>query len=51
MNLSDVHNKYRKPSIGFSVLSPDSTTLSNLLLRGLDMARIAILFVIFVSSL
>jgi hypothetical protein len=51
MKLSHVHNKYRKPNIGFSELSPDSTSLSNRLLRRLEMARIALLFVIFVSFL
>lgn len=49
MNLSHVHNKYRKPSIGVCVLSTEYQTLSNRLLRRLEMVRIALLFVIFVG--
>ncbi|MCO5251971.1 MAG: hypothetical protein M9949_11215 [Candidatus Kapabacteria bacterium] len=48
MNLSHVLNKYRKPSIRFS-LSPESAALSNRLIRRLEMVRIAQFSAIFVG--
>jgi hypothetical protein len=48
MNLSDVHNKYKSRVMSTEYRAP-STTLSNRLLRRLEMVRIALLFVIFVS--